>query len=48
MTDRYIEKSFLVLLFFSLLLHVGAGMLLYYLPAKAPQPPKEPVFIDLQ
>lgn len=48
MSDRYVEKTFLVLLVISLLLHVGAGVLLYYLPEKAPQPPKEPVFIDLQ
>jgi protein TonB len=48
MSDRHIEKSFLYLLVLSLLLHVGAGVVLYYLPQKAPQPPKEPVFIDLQ
>jgi protein TonB len=48
MSDRYIEKSFLVLLILSLLLHVGVGTLLYFLPAKTPPPPKEPVFIDLQ
>lgn len=48
MSDRYIEKSFLFLLLVSLLLHVGAGALFYYLPEKAPPPPKEPVFIDLQ
>lgn len=48
MSNRYIEKSFLVLLLLSLLLHVGAGVLLYYLPQAPPQPPKEPVFIDLQ
>ena len=47
MSDRSIEKSFLFLLFLSLLLHVGAGVLLYYLPQEHPQP-KEPVFIDLQ
>ena len=48
MSDRYIEKSFLVLLLLSLLLHIGAGALLYYLPEARPQSPKEPVFIDLQ
>lgn len=48
MSDRYIEKSFLVLLLLSLLLHVGAGTLLYYLPESKPQPPREPVFVDLQ
>jgi protein TonB len=47
MSDRYIEKSFLVLLILSLLLHLGVGALLYYLP-QAPKPRQEPVFIDLQ
>jgi protein TonB len=48
MSDRYVEKAFLVLLVISLLLHVGVGALLYYLPAKKPPVPKEAVFIDLQ
>src|SRR5512133_1143176 len=48
MNDRYIEKSFLYLLLLSVLLHAGVGVLLYYLPSLTPQPPKEPVFIDLQ
>jgi len=48
MSDRYVEKTFLFLLVISLLLHIGAGTLLYYLPTKTPAPPKEPVFIDLQ
>jgi len=48
MTDRYVEKSFLLLLLLSLLLHIGAGTLLYYLPEQKPPTPKEPVFIDLQ
>jgi protein TonB len=47
MSDNSIEKSFLYLLVLSLLLHVGVGALLYYLPQTSPQP-KEPVFIDLQ
>src|SRR5512137_1810926 len=47
MSDRYIEKAFLFLLVLSLLLHVGVGVLLYYMPQK-PKPTKEPVFIDLQ
>lgn len=47
MSDRYIEKSFLFLLFLSLLLHAGVGALLYYLPHEPPLP-KEPVFVDLQ
>ena len=40
MSERYIEKSFLYLLFLSLLLHVGVGALLYYLPEAKPTPPK--------
>lgn len=48
MSDKYVEKSFLYLLFFSLLFHVGVFVLLLYLPPKKEQPPKEPVFIDLQ
>lgn len=47
MSDKTIEKSFLYLLILSLLLHAGAGALLYYLPQTRTQP-KEPVFIDLQ
>lgn len=47
MSDRYIEKTFLYLLALSLLLHVGAFALLYYLPQTKQTPPKEPVFIDL-
>ncbi len=48
MSERYVEKSFLYLLVLSLLLHVGAFALLVYLPGEKPQPPREPVFIDLQ
>jgi len=48
MSDHSIEKSFLYLLLLSFVLHVGAGMLLYNLPESRPQPPREPVFIDLQ
>lgn len=47
MSDKYIEKSFLFLLGISLLLHVAAGALLYYLPEQ-PLPAEEPVFVDLQ
>ncbi|MBK5274731.1 MAG: TonB family protein [Desulfuromonadales bacterium] len=47
MSDRFMEKSFLFLLILSLLLHLGVGTLLYYLPQATP-PPQEPVFIDLQ
>jgi protein TonB len=48
MPDRYIEKTFLYVLCISLLLHLGVGAALYYLPQSPQQPPKEPVFIDLQ
>jgi protein TonB len=48
MPDRYIEKSFLYLLALSILLHLGVFAGLYYFPQKSPEPPKEPVFIDLQ
>jgi protein TonB len=48
MSERYVEKSFLYLLVFSLLLHLGVLALFLYLPSPKPQPPKEPVFIDLQ
>lgn len=48
MSDRYVEKSFLYLLVFSLLFHLGVFVLLYYLPAQQKEPPKEPVFVDLQ
>ncbi|MFZ4855871.1 MAG: TonB family protein [Desulfuromonadaceae bacterium] len=48
MSDRFIEKSFLYLLCISLLLHAGLFAGLYYFPPVPQQPPKEPVFIDLQ
>jgi protein TonB len=48
MSDRYIEKTFIYLLLFSLVLHAGVFAVVYYLPESKPQPPKEPVFIDLQ
>ena len=48
MRDHYIEKSFLYLLALSLLLHFGLFTALYYFPASRTEPPKEPVFIDLQ
>jgi len=48
MSDKYVEKSFLYLLVFSLLLHVGVFIAWQYLPSEKPQPPKEPVFFDLQ
>ncbi|MBL0224090.1 MAG: TonB family protein [Geobacteraceae bacterium] len=47
MSDNTVEKTFIYLLVLSLLLHAGAGALLYYLPESRPLP-KEPVFIDLQ
>lgn len=48
MPDKYIEKKFLYLLCLSLLLHLGVFAALYYFPSSPPEPPKEPVFIDLQ
>lgn len=48
MSDNFIEKSFLYLLLFSLLLHSAVIALLLYLPAPKTPPPREPVFIDLQ
>jgi len=48
MPDRYIEKKFLYLLCISLLLHLGLFTGLYFYPQSRPEPPKEPVFIDLQ
>ena len=48
MSDRYIEKSFLFLLFVSLLFHIGVLVLLYYMPPEKTPPQKEPVFVDLQ
>ena len=47
MSDKYVEKTFLYLLIFSLLFHAGVFILLLYLQQQAP-PPKEPVFVDLQ
>ena len=48
MSHKYVEKSFLYLLVFSLILHVGVAALLWYLPEQKPPAPKEPVFVDLQ
>lgn len=48
MPDRPIEKSFLLLMVASLLLHIGGFAALYYWPQDQPEAPKEPVFIDLQ
>ena len=48
MSDRYIEKSFLYLLCISLIFHAGLFAGLYYFPPMQQNPPKEPVFIDLQ
>lgn len=48
MSDKFIEKSFLYLLLFSLLLHSAVIALFLYLPVTETPPPKEPVFIDLQ
>ena len=48
MSNKYIEKTFLYLLVFSLFIHAGVFAILYYLPEAKQPPPKEPVFIDLQ
>ncbi len=48
MSNQYIEKKFLYLVFISLLLHLGVFAGLYYFPPSQQEPPKEPVFIDLQ
>lgn len=48
MTNQYIEKKFLYLIFLSLLLHLGVFAGLYYFPTSPQAPQKEPVFIDLQ
>ena len=48
LSDKYIEKSFLILLAVSLLLHVGVFTALYYLSKAKQSIPKEPVFIDLR
>jgi protein TonB len=48
MPDRYSEKTFLYVLFISLLLHIGLFAAFYYFPQSRPEPAKEPVFIDLQ
>ena len=48
MPDRYIEKAFLYVLCISLLVHLGIFAGFYYFPQSPPEPPKEPVFIDLQ
>ena len=37
MSDRYVEKTFLFLLVLSLLVHIGVGVLLYYLPRSIPR-----------
>ena len=47
MSNRYIEKSFLYLLVLSLLLHLGAGLLIYSLPEQKPPLRQDPLFVDL-
>jgi len=47
-SENVVEKSFLYLLILSLLIHIGVFALVLNLPSVKPQPPKEPVFIDLQ
>lgn len=48
MSDRYVEKSFLVLLVVSLLLHAAVGALLYYLPNPERPKPQDTVILDLK
>lgn len=48
MNERYIEKSFLVLLACSLLLHLGAFLLLLSLPVEKKSELSEPLMVDLQ
>src|SRR6185369_3671206 len=48
MSEKHIEKSFLYLLVISIILHLGVIAALYYFPPTSPEPPKEPVFVDLQ
>ncbi len=48
MNERYIEKSFLILLATSLLLHLGAFYLLLYLPTETKPVLSEPLMVDLQ
>ena len=48
MNNRYIEKTFLYVLVISIVLHIGVFAALYLYPQTRPEPPKEPVFIDLQ
>ena len=48
MSERYVEKSFLYLLVFSLLLHVALFSLIALLPAAKPEVRQEPVMIDLE
>lgn len=48
MSDRYVEKSFLLLLLLSLVLHVGVGALLYFIPNPERQKPQDAVILDLK
>lgn len=48
MTERYIEKTFIYLLFFSIFLHIGVIAVFVYYPSSPSELPKEPLFIDLQ
>ncbi|HPX61134.1 MAG TPA: TonB family protein [Deltaproteobacteria bacterium] len=47
-SDRFIEKSFVYLLVFSVLLHIAVFALVVYLPAGQPQLTTAPVFIDIK
>ncbi|AJE03970.1 TonB family protein [Geobacter pickeringii] len=48
MSDRYVEKSFLYLLAFSLLLHVALFAAFIFLPERKVEVRQEPVMIDLE
>lgn len=48
MPDKYIEKSFLLLIGLSFFIHLTLFAGFYFFPQTSEEPPKEPVFIDLQ
>ncbi|WP_298438473.1 TonB family protein [Geobacter sp.] len=48
MSDRYVEKSFLYLLAFSLLLHAALFTAIIFLPERKAEVRQEPVMIDLE
>ena len=48
MSDNYIEKNFLYLIAFSILLHVALFLLIIYLPQEKKVPREEPYTVELQ